>query len=175
MATLRVPDHRLFLSDEADIRAFLDERGVFYQRWAPDSSLGLDADDAAVLASVEHWLRPFMAKGGYRTADVVAVTPETPNLTVIRDKFLREHTHSEDEVRYFVSGRGVFWFHRERPRDEVFAVTCTAGDLLSVPANTKHWFDLGPEPHVRAIRIFTDQAGWVPHYTDSGIEQRYRE
>jgi hypothetical protein len=27
---------------------------------------------------------------------------------------------------------------------------------------------------VRAIRLFTDQAGRVPHYTNSGIDQRYR-
>jgi 1,2-dihydroxy-3-keto-5-methylthiopentene dioxygenase len=115
-----------------------------------------------------------MEKNGYRTADVIRVTPTTPNLPAIREKFLREHTHSEDEVRFFVQGKGLFWFHRESPSDEVFAVHCTAGDLLAVPANTKHWFDLGPDPLVCAIRVFTDQAGWVPHYTGSGIEQRYR-
>ncbi len=173
MATIRVPDKRLRLTEERDVRRFLDERGVFYERWV-SGPLPSEITDAEILRSHDHWLTPFMEKNGYRTADVIRVTPNTPNLPAIREKFLREHTHSEDEVRFFAQGEGLFWFHKESPVEEVFAVRCEAGDLLSVPANTKHWFDLGPEPLVCAIRIFTDQAGWVPHYTESGIEQRYR-
>jgi 1,2-dihydroxy-3-keto-5-methylthiopentene dioxygenase len=174
MAMLRVPDQNIHLIDKAEIRRFLDERGIFYERWSTDLGLPGDAADAAVLSAYDHWLKPFMAKHGYHTADVVTVTPQTPNLDAIRDKFLREHTHSEDEVRFFVEGQGLFWFHKEGRTEEVFSVLCETGDLISVPANTKHWFDLGPHPKVRAIRVFTDQAGWVPNYTNSGIEQRYR-
>lgn len=174
MATLRVPDRNVHVTDEYEIRRFLDERGIFYERWSTDVGLPADATDDQVLAAYDLWLEPFMEKGGYRAADVVRVTPDTPNLDAIRDKFLREHTHSEDEVRFFVQGSGLFWFHMERSEKEVFAVLCQEGDLLSVPAHTKHWFDLGARPMVRAIRVFTDQAGWVPHYTHSGIEQRYR-
>lgn len=174
MATLRVPDRNVQLTDECEIRQFLDERGILFQHWSPDVGLAPDATDAQVLAAFDHWLKPFMEKGGYRAVDVVNVTPATPNLAALRGKFLREHTHSEDEVRFFVSGQGLFWFHREQP-DEVFALFCQEGDLIAVPANTKHWFDLGEQPSVCAIRVFTDQAGWVPRYTDSGIEQRYRE
>ena len=105
---------------------------------------------------------------------MIRVDEHTPNLGGIREKFIREHTHSEDEVRVFVEGQGFFWFHKEGRDDEVFALLCEQGDLISVPANTKHWFDLGDPPKVRAIRLFTDQAGWVPHYTNSGIDQRYR-
>jgi 1,2-dihydroxy-3-keto-5-methylthiopentene dioxygenase len=173
MATIRVPDQQVRLTEERDVRRFLDERGVCYERWT-SGPLPAEATDAEILQSHDHWLKSFMDKNGYRTADVIRVTTATPNLPAIREKFLREHTHSEDEVRYFVQGEGLFWFHKESPRDEVFAVHCEAGDLLSVPANTKHWFDLGRDPFVCAIRIFTDQAGWVPHYTESGIEHRYR-
>ena len=115
-----------------------------------------------------------MVKGGYQTVDVIRVDGDTPNLEEIRGKFIREHTHSEDEVRVFVEGQGLFWFHVQRHNDEVFALLCEQGDLISVPANTKHWFDLGDSPKVCAIRIFTNQASWVPHYTNSGIDQRYR-
>lgn len=48
------------------------------------------------------------------------------------------------------------------------------GDLISVPANTKHWFGLREHPEVCAIRGFTNQAGWVPECINSSIEQRYR-
>lgn len=174
MATLRMPDKNMVLADEQAIRLFLDERGIFYQRWSTDAYLPSDATDTQVLAAYNRWLKPFMEKNGYQTADVVRVMPHTPNLSAIRDKFLREHTHSEDEIRFFVEGQGVFWFHKKRVADEVFALFCEQGDLISVPANTKHWFDLGDHPNVCAIRIFTGQAGWVPRYTESGMEQQYR-
>ena len=51
---------------------------------------------------------------------------------------------------------------------------CQKGDLISVPAGTKHWFDAGVDnPFVKAIRIFIDQSGWTPEYTGSGIEKKY--
>ncbi len=173
MATLRVPDKGIQLTDAGEIRRFLQTRGVWYEHRSPRIS-PVGGSDTEVLQTNDVWLKSFMEQHGYRTADVIRVTPATPNLTTIRDKFHREHTHSEDEVRFFVEGEGHFWFHKDTPQEEVFSVRCCAGDLLTVPANTKHWFDLGPEPHVCAIRIFTDQAGWVPHYTHSNIEQRYR-
>ena len=172
MATIRVPGNPTSLTDESVVRGFLSDRGVHYDRW-PSSLLEPGVADGDILQAQHQWLKPYMDQNGYRTADVIRVTPETPNLSAIREKFNREHTHSEDEVRYFVEGEGAFWFHKESPVDEVFSVHCTAGDLLSVPAHTKHWFILGANPQVCAIRIFTDQAGWVPQYTDSGIEQRY--
>ncbi len=174
MAILRVPDKHVCVKDEREIRRFLDARGILYDRWCLEREVPKSASSAEVLAAFGPWLDPFMRTGGYRAVDVIAVSSQTPNLPAIRDKFLREHTHSEDEVRMFVEGEGLFWFHLERPEDEVFSLLCQQGDLISVPANTKHWFDLGDNPDVRAIRIFTDQAGWVPHYTDSGIEQRYK-
>jgi 1,2-dihydroxy-3-keto-5-methylthiopentene dioxygenase len=173
MATLRIPDKNVLLADEQAIRLFLDERGILYQQWSTEAALPSDASDTQVLAAYDQSLKPFMQKNGYQTADVIRVTPQTPNLPAIREKFLREHTHSEDEIRFFVQGQGVFWFHKDREADEVFALVCERGDMISVPAHTKHWFDLGDHPSVCAIRIFTDQAGWVPQYTESGIEQRY--
>ena len=97
------------------------------------------------------------------------------NLQALRAKFLNEHTHSEDEVRFFVEGEGQFWFHLEKgPKgEEVFQVICRAGDFLSVPAGYKHWFDLAPKYTVKAIRIFTSPDGWVANYTGSGVENGY--
>ena len=174
MATLRVPDKSVTLCDPSAVQQFLDLRGIVHERWSADRDLPSGATNEHVLAAYDYLLKPLMDKGGYQTADVVSVDGNTPNLPGIREKFCREHTHSEDEVRVFVEGQGFFWFHKEGRDDEVFALLCERGDLISVPANTKHWFDLGDPPKVRAIRIFTDQAGWVPHYTNSGIDQRYR-
>jgi 1,2-dihydroxy-3-keto-5-methylthiopentene dioxygenase len=173
MADIRVPDTQIHLTETSEVCRFLQARGIRYEH-RPTEAMQASLSDGQILETHDGWLKPFMEKNGYRTADVIRVTPATPNVPAIRDKFLREHTHSEDEVRFFVEGEGLFWFHKDMPEEEVFSVRCTAGDLLSVPADTKHWFDLGPTPMVCAIRIFTDQAGWVPNYTHSGIEQRYR-
>lgn len=85
---------------------------------------------------------------------------------MLRRKFLDEHTHSEDEVRFFVAGSGLFSLHLG---SQVFEVRCEQGDLISVPANTKHWFDMGPEPSFVAIRLFTNPTGWVAHFTGNQI------
>jgi len=174
MATLRIPDKNVTLRDPSAVRQFLDTRGIVYERWSAGRDLPSEATNEEILAAYDYLLKPLMDKGGYQTADVIRVDGHTPNLEGIREKFIREHTHSEDEVRVFVEGQGFFWFHKEGLDDEVFALLCERGDLISVPANTKHWFDLGDPPKVCAIRIFTDQAGWVPQYTNSGIDQRYR-
>jgi 1,2-dihydroxy-3-keto-5-methylthiopentene dioxygenase len=113
-----------------------------------------------------------MKSGGYETADVISINSSTENYAAIRAKFLAEHTHSEDEIRFFVDGQGLFWFHLEN--EDVFNLLCERGDLISVPAGTKHWFDAGEmDPFVKAIRIFIDMSGWVPEYTNSGKENEF--
>ena len=104
---------------------------------------------------------------------MISINSLTENYPAIRAKFLAEHTHSEDEIRFFVDGQGFFWFNLDGA--PVFNVLCQKGDLISVPAGTKHWFDAGAEnPFVKAIRIFIDQSGWIPEYTASGIEKKYQ-
>ena len=44
-----------------------------------------------------------------------------------------------------------------------------AGDLLSVPKGTPHWFDGGETADFTCIRVFTDPAGWEAHYTGDEI------
>jgi 1,2-dihydroxy-3-keto-5-methylthiopentene dioxygenase len=83
-------------------------------------------------------------------------------------KFSREHWHDEDEVRFILEGSGVFFVH---PREgDVFAIEVGPGDLIRVPRSTWHWFDLCAERRIRAIRLFQDQAGWTPRYTESGVD-----
>jgi 1,2-dihydroxy-3-keto-5-methylthiopentene dioxygenase len=172
MATLTTPDNNTRLTHPGEIRAYLAERGIWFDQWEANCPLAKEASQEEVLDAYAHTLKPFMEKGGYRTADVINVHPETANLPELRAKFLREHTHSEDEIRFFVDGRGYFWFNLDNGQP-VFCVTCEAGDLLSVPAGVKHWFEMDETPFVKTIRIFIDAAGWIPHYTDSGVDARY--
>ncbi len=172
MAILSIPDQKTEMRDPAEIKAFLNARGVIYEQWEASVPFADNADQETIIQAYAHKLKPYMDSNGYQTADVINVTPQTPNLEALRTKFLSEHIHTEDEVRFFVDGEGQFWFNLGEGND-VFCVTCQAGDLISVPANTRHWFDMGPKRFVKAIRVFIDQSGWVPHYTGSDVAEQY--
>jgi 1,2-dihydroxy-3-keto-5-methylthiopentene dioxygenase len=174
MAILSIPDKKQQITVPIEIRHFLDERGIFFDQWHCEKKFPDNATQGEILEAYAKDLDPFMKKGGYLTADVISINRLTENYGAIRAKFLAEHTHSEDEIRFFVDGKGFFWFHLEN--GEVFNLLCEQGDLISVPAGTKHWFDAGvTDPFVKAIRIFIDTTGWIPEYTDSKIEALYSE
>jgi 1,2-dihydroxy-3-keto-5-methylthiopentene dioxygenase len=173
MAILTLLDpERKELSDPADIKRFMNARGIIFEQW--EAALLLKDTDSpeTILRAYAHELEPYMKAHGYQSADVINVHKETPNLEAIRAKFLSEHTHSEDEVRFFVDGEGQFFFHLA-DRSEVFKLLCEKGDFISVPKGVTHWFDLAPKYHVKAIRVFQTQEGWVASYTNSGKEKKY--
>src|SRR3989338_3094965 len=171
MAILSIPDQQVTEHNPTVIHTFLNKRGVFFDQWAA-AVFSDTATPDEILAAYAKDLHPFMEASGYQTADVLTINHLTENYEAIRAKFLAEHTHSEDEIRFFVDGQGLFWFHLEN--GEIFNVLCQKGDLIYVPAGTKHWFDAGERgPFVKAIRIFIDMSGWVPVYTQSEVEQRY--
>jgi 1,2-dihydroxy-3-keto-5-methylthiopentene dioxygenase len=174
MAILSIPEKNIEIRDPEAIRSFFNERGVFFDQWTCDVVFDDRATQEEILEAYSKDLKPFMEQGGYLTADVISINKLTENYDAIRAKFLAEHTHSEDEIRFFVDGQGLFWFNLEN--EPVFNLLCQKGDLISVPAGTKHWFDAGEkEPFVKAIRIFIDMSGWVPHYTGSETEKCFAD
>ncbi len=173
MAILNIPDQHISITAVNEIKGYLNQRGIFFDQWEANKVLAEQASQDEVLAAYHHALSPYMSSNGYQVADVININSQTENYEAIRAKFLSEHTHTEDEVRFFVQGQGLFWFNLGA-NEAVFNVLCQAGDLISVPANTKHWFDAGAtNPSVKAIRVFIDTSGWVPHYTESKVEQNY--
>jgi len=143
--------------------------GVRFERWE-GVSVPDDATPEQVLAAYKPHLDALMGATGAGTADVISLTPDHPQKDALRAKFLQEHIHTEDEVRFFVRGGGNFVMHVD---GKVWDARCEQGDLISVPANTRHWFDAGEAPRFTALRVFTDQSGWVAHYTGSDIANRF--
>ncbi len=133
------------------------------------SPVGLSeaASDDDILAAYAPEIERLKVSGGYVTADVINVRPDTPGLDQMLQKFDKEHTHSEDEVRFTVAGRGVFWVHPEN--GPVFSVEVESGDLINVPAGVKHWFHLCGDRQIRCIRLFQDPGGWTPEYMEHGV------
>jgi len=154
----------------AEIAKLLAKHNVKFERWKAEQVLAPGADQDAVLKAYAKEVARLKREGGYRTADVVRLARGTPNTEPMRQKFLSEHTHSEDEVRFFVEGSGAFYL---RLGGKVHQVVCEKDDLLSVPAGTRHWFDMGPNPYFCAIRLFTDPQGWVAEFTGDAISDRF--
>jgi 1,2-dihydroxy-3-keto-5-methylthiopentene dioxygenase len=121
---------------------------------------------AAYRADVDRLMR----EEGYQSVDVISLAPDHPDRATLRRKFLSEHTHSEDEVRFFVAGSGQFTLHLG---GKVYDVLCEAGDLIGVPDGTPHWFDMSESPSFVAIRLFTNKEGWVANFTGADIAERF--
>jgi len=146
------------IRDAAAMAERLDAIGVRFERWDAAEVLSGGADQEAVLAAYGEPVDRLKTEYGFQSADVISVSPDHPDKAAMRQKFLAEHTHGDFEVRFFVEGRGLFFLH---PDDNVYAVLCEKGDLISVPANMKHWFDMGADPSLSCIRLFTTPEGWV--------------
>lgn len=134
----------------------LERAGVLYER--------RDVDPAAY----QPMLDELKAQRGYAEQDVVALEPDTPNLDAICAKFLDEHLHKDDEVRYVLEGEGIFDIRSAD--DRWMRVTVEEGDLLVVPAHRYHRFLLTDRRRIRCVRLFEDSSGWVPHYRDEKDE-----
>ncbi len=172
MARVIVQDENRTISDTAEIRAFLEPFGIWYEHWPVEERLAQDATNEEILEEFAPEIESLKQRGGFVTADVINVNDQTPNLDAMLAKFDKEHTHSEDEVRFTVAGRGLFHIHPDQ--GPVFAVEVESGDLINVPHGTKHWFNLCEDRAIRCIRLFEDMAGWTPHYVDDGVHSKYQ-
>ena len=171
MALISIPAERRRVDDPNAVAAFLAQSGLSYERWAVAGRIAQGADSAAVLQAYAPEVERLKRTGGYVTADVIDIGPNTPGLDAMLARFNKEHSHSEDEVRFILDGAGIF--HIRPSQAPVFAIQVEAGDLLRVPAGTRHWFDLCADRRIRAIRLFVDPSGWTPQYVDDGVHAAY--
>ena len=160
----------LSTDDFAEISAQLKAAGIRIERWQTDANLAADADNDTIIAAYQAEIDRLVSERGYQTYDVVSMNPDHPDKAEFRKKFLDEHTHGEDEVRFFVRGHGLFIIHAG---GKVYSMLCEKDDLISVPANTKHWFDMGPNPTFTAIRLFNNPEGWVANFSGDDIGSRF--
>ncbi|CRK55075.1 1,2-dihydroxy-3-keto-5-methylthiopentene dioxygenase [Alloactinosynnema sp. L-07] len=159
--------------DLTEIAAQLAPFNITLEQWGT-VPLPAGAGQDEVLAAYRDEVARVSAEGPYPLVDVVRLVPDDTDpewpakADGARQKFLNEHTHDEDEVRFFVEGTGCFYLHLG---DKVYAVVCEAGDLMSVPAGTTHWFDMGSRPYFCAIRFFQEEDGWVAGFTGATISE----
>jgi 1,2-dihydroxy-3-keto-5-methylthiopentene dioxygenase len=160
--------HLVQRSEPASIAALLADLGIEFARW-PAATLPPDADLQAVRAAHAQSVARLGERCPIRSMDLVALRPDHPDRDALRQKFLREHTHDDHEMRFFAAGRGGFYLH---VGTRVYAVLCSGGDFISIPAGVRHWFDMGSRPDFTSLRLFTAPDGWVGRFTGSDIAAR---
>jgi 1,2-dihydroxy-3-keto-5-methylthiopentene dioxygenase len=171
MATITIHRSEKILREKEAVSAYLKEQGLVYEFWGVErlnghlkESYALTPDERQMILDLyAPEISDLKRRQGYLTQDIVILSDATPNLNAILQKFKREHHHTDDEVRFVVEGSGIFTI---RKNDLIFDVTVKAGDLLVVPAYTRHWFALTPARRIKCIRIFKDPAGWVAIYDE---------
>ena len=171
MARVQIPDENCEIREPAEIKAFLKQYGIDFEQWDVDGRIGPEATNEEILEAYAPEIERLKKDHGFVTADVINVTPDTPGIDEMLQKFDKEHLHTEDEVRFTVKGSGVFHINPETA--PVFSITVESGDLISVPNGTHHWFNLCSDKTIRCIRLFEDISGWTPHYIDNPIHANY--
>ncbi|MFC4375193.1 acireductone dioxygenase [Nocardia halotolerans] len=175
MAADNATDVRVRTTVPTEIGAELAKYGIAFSRWDVVAD-ATTTDSDALLAHYAPHIGELDAALRYRHIDVARIRPDDADpawpatAAGARAKFLDEHRHAEDEVRFFAAGRGCFYLHLD---DAVLATVCEAGDLLSVPAGTLHWFDMGARPDFIAIRFFEEADGWIGDFTGDPISASF--
>jgi 1,2-dihydroxy-3-keto-5-methylthiopentene dioxygenase len=144
--------------------------GVRFEQWEASQPIKPGASQDEVITAYRSDIDRLMREKGYQAVDVISLAPDHPERATLRQKFLSEHTHSEDEVRFFVAGSGQFTLHID---GKVYDILCEQGDLIGVPDGTPHWFDMSASPYFVAIRLFTNKEGWVAQFTGDDIAAHF--
>ena len=151
--------------DAAIDEAFLASQGVTYQK--------LPLDPAAYQGPLD----ALKAANGYIEQDIVELSPETPNLEALCAKFVDEHLHTDDEVRYVLEGEGIFDLRSKD--DRWMRVTVEPGDLLFFRLSGKKTSHVGiyvgdrtfvhaPSSGKRVQRVAFVHVYWGPRIRKAG-------
>ncbi|HXS03146.1 MAG TPA: cupin, partial [Rhodanobacter sp.] len=130
MSRLRIFDEnepqtaRLTLDEHAAIAAELGKVGVRFEQWEASKPIAPGASPDEVITAYRSDIDRLMGEAGYQAVDVISLAPDHPERATLRQKFLSEHTHSEDEVRFFVAGSGQFTLHID---GKVYDILCEQG------------------------------------------------
>ncbi|MFC3883328.1 acireductone dioxygenase [Bacillus songklensis] len=170
MAEIRLHVNNERITDQQAVEEFLASNEVIYEKWdiakLPESlreNYALtDEQKDEVLKTFEAEIADISERRGYKAQDVISLSETTPNLEQLLKNFQQEHHHTDDEVRFIVSGHGIFVIQDKE--GNFFDVELEPGDLISVPENVRHYFTLMDDRKVVAVRIFVTTEGWVPIY-----------
>lgn len=163
--------------EQKEVEAYLNAQEVIYEKWdiaklpvqLQEKFQLSDEEKQQILEAFKAEIEDISNRRGYQAQDVISLSDSTPNLDQLLANFNQEHHHTDDEVRFIVSGHGVFVIQGKD--GGFFEVFLDPGDLISVPENIRHYFTLQDDRQVVAVRIFVTSEGWVPIYENQTVNQ----
>lgn len=170
MAYIQFQENGKLIENQEEVLNFLTSQEVIYEHWditklpsnLNEKYLLSDEEKEEILKTFGSEISAISERRGYKAQDVISLSENTPNLETLLVNFQQEHHHTDDEVRFIVSGHGVFIIQGKD--GSFFEVHLDPGDLISVPPNIRHYFTLKEDRKVVAVRIFVTTEGWVPIY-----------
>jgi len=105
----------------ASIREALGRIGVVYERWKPHRTLPADAEQDEIIEAYREEIDRLMQSYGFQSVDVVRMAPSDPNRETARLRYLHEHVHQEDEVRFLAEGEATFYLNHD---GDIYSVHC---------------------------------------------------
>jgi len=156
------------LNHADDIASTLAAVGIDYRRLELPAPLRPGCEQAEFDAAYGLWLQAFMGREGYVQQELLNLQRNHPQKLELRAQYLDEQAQPSVSAWLFVGGFAQLSVHLD---GYVYVLQGERGDLLTLPAGTRHWFDLGEEPHVLALRLsLGDEA---PERTGDGIASRF--
>ena len=172
MAVLNIyqkEDLVLSSKDPNEIKNELEKVDIRLEQWSTVENLAQASNDEIELKYKDE-IQKVLKDNKFSSFDIVNVKPDLNGIDELKKKFIPEHTHDDNEVRFFIDGEGLFCVHAN---DRIYQILCQQGDYIAVPAQTKHWFDMGSKADFKCIRFFENESGWIAKYTGSEISTQY--
>jgi 1,2-dihydroxy-3-keto-5-methylthiopentene dioxygenase len=152
-----------------DIASTLAEQGVRFDRWPATAKIRPGASHDDVINAYQAPIDSLMTEHGLRAVDVISLDRDHPQKDSIRTSLFDEQRQDQDEVLLFASGSALI---SVRIDDYVYAVLCEKNDLITLPAGTRQWLDIGQQPFVVALRLSVGQPRQA-NFTGDDIAGRF--
>ncbi|RMH86323.1 acireductone dioxygenase [Pseudomonas sp. AOB-7] len=156
------------LTHAEDIASTLAEVGVRYRQCPPPAALRPGCSEQEFDAACGAWLQDLRGEGGYRQHELLSLERNHPRKLELRARYLDEQTQPAASAWLFVGGFAQLSLHLG---EYVYVLQGERGDLLELPADTRHWFDLGEEPHLLLVRL--SATAEAPSLTGDQIASRF--
>lgn len=156
------------LNHADDIASTLSAVGIDYRQLELPAALRPGCEQAEFDAAYGLWLQAFMGKEGHVQQELFNLQRNHPQKLELRARHLDEQSQSTASAWLFLGGFAQLSLHID---DHVYMLQGEKGDLLSLPAGTRYWFDLGEEPHALVVRLSASED--APVRTDDDIASRF--
>lgn len=157
------------LTHVEDIVSTLAEVGVRFAHWPAVVKLPVDSCAEVLLTAYQAQITQLMNETGLSVVDVVSFSAH-PQKTELRAALLHERSHGAEQVYWCVAGRGLWALH---VGELVFEVLSERGDLIGLPAGSKHWLDVGEQADFVAVHLCTSSDALLAQVTGDAISERF--